>query len=140
MKNIRNIIWDKTIAVILSFFGESTSRPSSSHSKESFPSRILRSRGVKGFACLLRRAVMQNALNVCLNSILNKDLFALLCLFVLSDIPFNFFLRPSRIRVNLFMYKSKPNDKRDQYDWMAEENLRKNENVRKMSQQAQQQL
>ena len=34
-----------------------------------------------------------------------------------------FFLRSSRIRVNLLSYESIPTDKREQYDWRAEKNL-----------------
>ena len=32
----------------------------------------------------------------------------------------NYFLQSSRIRVDLLSYKSKPTDKRKQYDWVAE--------------------
>ena len=35
----------------------------------------------------------------------------------------NFFLRSSRIRVDLPSYESKTTDKRGQYDWRAEKNL-----------------
>ena len=35
----------------------------------------------------------------------------------------NFFLRSSRIRVDLISYESIPIDKREQYDWRAEKNL-----------------
>ena len=31
-----------------------------------------------------------------------------------------FFLRSSRIRINLLSYESKPTDKQEQYDWIAE--------------------
>ena len=35
----------------------------------------------------------------------------------------NFFLRPSRIRVDQASYESKTIDKRGQYDWRVEKNL-----------------
>ena len=35
----------------------------------------------------------------------------------------NFFLRSSRIGVDLLSYESKTTDKREQYDWMVEKNL-----------------
>ena len=36
--------------------------------------------------------------------------------------PSNFFLRFSRIRVDLLSYDTKPTDTQDQYDWMSKKN------------------
>ena len=40
-----------------------------------------------------------------------------------GNLPLEFFLRSSHNRVDLLSYERKPTDKRDQYDWIAEENL-----------------